>query len=165
MQCVVNLEKLFVLTEGVFIALGSNVGDREQNARHAIAMLGDEPEISIIQQSKMIETQPVGPIEQGLFINVVIEITTTLSPSALLAICLVIEEKLGRVRAERWGPRTIDLDIILFGSKVLKEPHLTIPHPELLKRSFVLCPLLGIAPDVVHPVFRQQISDLSKDQA
>lgn len=140
-----------VLTEQVFIALGSNIGDREKNLIKAIELLENEPEIEIVKQSSFIDTQAVGPIEQESFLNAVIEIRTTLIPKELLTNCLAIEEKLGRTRAVRWGPRTIDLDILFYGDQTIEEPHLIIPHPELLKRAFVLEPLSEIAPDFVHP--------------
>jgi len=152
MHCVASMGTSSMLSEGVFVALGSNVGDREYYVSKAIELLGGESEISIIKQSTMLETEPVGPINQGMFLNAVIEITTALSPKALLRVCLKIEEKLGRVRTKRWGPRTIDLDIVLFGNKIIHMPNLTIPHPELMNRSFVLVPLVEIAPDAVHPV-------------
>ena len=140
-----------MLTKEVFIALGSNVGDREQYLCRAIHLLDCESSIKIIKQSTFIETEPVGPIEQRSFLNGVIEIETSLSPRKLLDTCLQIEDQLGRIRKQRWGPRTIDLDIILFGEQCVKEDHLKIPHPELLNRLFVLEPLAEISPHVLHP--------------
>ena len=139
------------MTSGVFIALGSNIGDRYDFLSKAISLLGKQTQILIVKQSTFIETEPVGLTEQGLFLNGVLEITTSFSPSELLATCLSIEVLLGRTRAERWGPRTIDLDIILFGDQNIVLPNLKIPHPELHNRAFVLEPLAEIAPHVVHP--------------
>jgi 2-amino-4-hydroxy-6-hydroxymethyldihydropteridine diphosphokinase len=153
-----------MLTEGVFIALGSNVGDREQYISKAIGLLGVESKISMINQSTCIETDPVGPIAQGLFLNCVIEISTSLSPKSLLAVCLAIEEKLGRIRTERWGPRTIDLDIVMFGSLVIDDSQLTIPHPELLNRTFVLIPLAEISPQVCHPLLGITVLEMLQTQ-
>lgn len=135
----------------MFIALGSNIGDRHDFLLQAISLLGKQQAIVIVKQSSFIETKPIGLTEQRLFINGVVEITTSLTPQELLATCLAIEEKLGRTRAERWGPRRIDLDIILFGDQTIALPNLKIPHPEFLFRAFVLEPLAQIAPHVMHP--------------
>ncbi len=154
------MEKYFMLTDGVFIALGSNVGDRERYISQAIDFLAAEVGIMVLKQSRSIETEPVGPIEQGLFLNAVIEISTALSPKDLLAKCLAIEERMGRIRTERWGPRTIDLDIVLFGNEVIDEAYLTIPHRELPNRNFVLAPLAEIAPEARHPLLGVTASEM-----
>ncbi|MDP7009592.1 MAG: 2-amino-4-hydroxy-6-hydroxymethyldihydropteridine diphosphokinase [Phycisphaerales bacterium] len=138
-------------TDGVFIALGSNVGDRAQNLDQAVCAFNEHACITIQKQSEWIETEPVGPIAQANFLNGVIRIKTTLTPCELLEVCLQIEQKLGRVRTRRWGPRTIDLDIVLFGSEIVDEVALRIPHLELQNRAFVLEPLAAIEPDVIHP--------------
>jgi len=148
------------VTNEVFIALGSNLGHRKNYIRNAITLLGNNPKITVVKQSSLIETKPVGPIEQGLFINAVIEISTTLTPLELLATCLAVEEQFGRVRTQRWGPRTIDLDIILFADRIIGEANLKIPHPELLMRLFVLEPLAEIAPKIQHPVLRMTALDM-----
>jgi 2-amino-4-hydroxy-6-hydroxymethyldihydropteridine diphosphokinase len=101
----------------------------------------------------VLETEPVGNEDQGNFLNAVIEIETTLSPNQLMQTCLDIEMQQGRVRAEKWGPRTIDIDILLFSDQLIKEDRLHVPHPEMQNRSFVLTPLVEIAPMTVHPVF------------
>lgn len=142
------------VTSEVFIALGSNIGHRKSYIRNAITLIGNYPEITVVKQSSLIETKPVGPIDQDLFINAVIEISTSLTPPELLATCLAVEEQFGRVRTQRWGPRTIDLDIILFADRIIGETNLKIPHPELQMRVFVLVPLAEIAPKIEHPVLR-----------
>ena len=140
------------MTEGVFIALGSNVGDRQQHLQAAIALLDAEERVRVVSQSSFLGTKPVGPIAQDDFLNAVVEIETTHSPASLHAVCLAIERSLGRVRNERWGPRTIDLDIVLFDQQVINDHQLTIPHAEMTCRAFVLEPLTEIAPDCVHPL-------------
>ena len=147
-------------TNEVFIALGSNLGHRKNYIRNAITLLGNNPKITLVKRSSLIETKPVGPIAQGLFINAVIEISTSLTPPELLATCLAVEEQFGRVRTQRWGPRTIDLDIILFADSIIGEANLKIPHPELLMRLFVLEPLAEIAPKIEHPVLRMTSVDM-----
>ena len=148
------------MTSEVFIALGSNVGHRKNYIRNAITLLGNNPKITVVKQSSLIETKPVGPIEQGLFINAVIEISTSLTPPELLATCLAVEEQIGRVRTKRWGPRTIDLDIILFADRIIAGANLNVPHPELSMRVFVLEPLAEIAPEIQHPVLRMTAVDM-----
>ena len=140
------------MTKGVFIALGSNIGDRKQHLQAAIALLDAEEGLEVVSQSSFLETKPVGPVAQEDFLNAVVEITTTLSPRSLHAVCLAIERALGRMRDERWGPRTIDLDIVLFDQQIIDEHQLTIPHAEMSCRAFVLEPLAEIAPDCTHPI-------------
>lgn len=136
----------------VFLSLGSNLGDRLENLRRAIARLDAHPEIDVILSSSIYLTEPVGGIQQPDFLNLVLELDTSLEPGDLHAICRDIEVELRR-RAGRiaMGPRTIDLDILLYGQLILAEADLTIPHPRMMERAFVLVPLVEIAPDVVIP--------------
>lgn len=145
----------------VFIGIGSNEGDRLHNVSEAIRLLGASEGIRVAQMATIIETEPIGGPPQGPFLNTVVEIDTPLSPHALLAVLKDIERRLGRVpSAERWGPRPIDLDILLYGDLILQEPALTIPHPRLHERLFVLEPLAQLAPDQLHPTLQQPISAL-----
>jgi 2-amino-4-hydroxy-6-hydroxymethyldihydropteridine diphosphokinase len=135
-----------------YIALGSNEGDRHDYLRRAVAALAEVPGVEGVRQSSLYETAPVGgPPGQGPYLNAVVAVRTTLAPEALLARLLDIEARLGRVRAVRDGPRTIDLDLLLLGDTILDRPDLTLPHPRLHERLFVLEPLAEIAPGVVHP--------------
>ncbi len=135
----------------VFIALGSNLGDREAYLWQALGLLAAEPAIKVQRVSSFYETKPVGNLEQPNFMNAVAQLTCALSPLELLHILHAIENRLGRERREPWGPRTIDLDLLLFGQETLEEPGLTVPHPRLLERDFVLVPLAEIAPDLILP--------------
>ncbi|HMO36811.1 MAG TPA: 2-amino-4-hydroxy-6-hydroxymethyldihydropteridine diphosphokinase, partial [Gemmatales bacterium] len=139
-----------------YIALGSNLGDRAGYLQAALLQLRQTPNISVRQVSRFWETTPVGgPAGQHAYLNAAAEIETTLEPSALLKILLQIEAEQERVRTTRYGPRTLDLDILLFDDQILHEPQLTIPHPRLHERSFMLGPLAEIAPQALHPVFRR----------
>jgi 2-amino-4-hydroxy-6-hydroxymethyldihydropteridine diphosphokinase len=133
----------------VFIGIGSNLGNREDNCNDAIRRLGRSG-IEIIARSSMYETEPWGVTDQPKFINMVIRIGTTLEPSELLAALKEIERKMGRVDTGKWGPRVIDLDILLYGDLVIDEPDLTIPHPHMFERDFVLKPLSEIAPEIIR---------------
>jgi len=144
-----------------FIALGSNLGPREKNITAALAALQSTREVEVSKVSGLYETDPVGgPPDQGRFINAVAKISTTLSPSRLLAVCQGIEKSLGRKRAMRWGPRTIDLDILLFDDEIQSSAELTIPHPMMHERRFVLEPLCEIAPRTQHPVLQQTAREI-----
>ena len=149
-----------------YIGVGSNVGDKKANCQRAIELL--EEADKVVAVSSLYYTEPVGYQEQEDFINAVVALETERSPAVLLARCLALEERLGRKRTLRWGPRTIDLDILLYGEQVVNLPDLVIPHPQMAARKFVLVPLVEIAPDAVHPVLkktaRQMLQEL-KDTA
>ena len=136
----------------VFVGLGSNLGERESMIRLALDDLARLPSTALVRASSLYETEPVGDTEQPNFLNAVAQLETELAARQLLWNLLLIERRLGRVRSRRWGPRTIDLDLLLYGSEVLDEPGLQVPHPELIRRSFVLVPLVELDPLVVHPV-------------
>ena len=141
-----------------YIALGSNLGDKTAACRRAIDLLARTGRVTAV--SSFFCTEPVGYSAQDEFVNAVVEVETSRSPLALLAACHVIEDELGRNRIIRWGPRTIDLDILLYGDAVIESEELTIPHPRMAERGFVLVPLNEIAPQAVHPVLRKTVSRL-----
>jgi 2-amino-4-hydroxy-6-hydroxymethyldihydropteridine diphosphokinase len=122
--------------ERVFVALGSNLGEREAHLAHARARLAVLPHTHLVAASAIEETAPLGPVTQGPFLNQMVLLLTGLEPAELLDHCLAIESERGRERHERWGPRTLDLDIIRFGVRTVQEPGLVIPHPELPHRDF-----------------------------
>lgn len=136
----------------IFLGLGSNLGDREQNIIAAIRRLDDHPQIIIQKVSSLYETEPVGFTDQPAFLNAAVSITTGLEPLALLAVCLKIEKQLGRIRTERWGPRTIDIDMLLYHGFIVEDSTLVLPHPRMEKRNFVLVPLGEIAG--AEPLYR-----------
>lgn len=144
----------------MFVAVGSNEGDRAgliAAARDALERAG----VCIARESSLHETAPVGgPPGQGPYLNGVWELGTSLAPRALLEVLLEVERGLGRVRGERHGPRTIDLDLLFHGDAILKEEGLEVPHPEAHRRRFVLAPLAEIAPDFLHPVHRKTVAEL-----
>ena len=128
-----------------FLGLGSNLGDRWQHLRDAIAALPD-----VVGVSPVYETDPVGgPADQGAYLNLVVELDTDLSPRQLLEVARRLEDEARRVRAERWGPRTLDVDLLLVGDEVVEEDDLVVPHPRMWARAFVLVPLSDLAPDLV----------------
>jgi 2-amino-4-hydroxy-6-hydroxymethyldihydropteridine diphosphokinase len=134
-----------------FVGIGSNLGDRETNLRRAFELLSAEDGIDVVAVSEIRETEPVGPVEQGPFLNGAVQVETSLPPAELLERLLSVESRLGRVRDERWGPRTIDLDLLLYGDETLDEPGLTVPHARLHERRFVLEPLTDLDPGLRIP--------------
>jgi 2-amino-4-hydroxy-6-hydroxymethyldihydropteridine diphosphokinase len=129
-----------------FLGLGSNLGDREAQLRRAVEGIPD-----VVAVSPVYETEPVGGPEQGPYLNLVVELETVLSPRELLDLCHRLERDAQRVRAQRWGPRTLDVDVLLVGHLTVDEPDLQVPHPRLYQRRFVLAPLADLAPDLIPP--------------
>jgi 2-amino-4-hydroxy-6-hydroxymethyldihydropteridine diphosphokinase len=142
----------------VYLSLGSNVGDREANLKNALVRLQDLG--NIISLSSFYETEPVEVTAQPWFLNAVVALETEKMPKQLLASLLRVEQEMGRRRLQKKGPRTIDIDILLFGNSVVAAKELTIPHPAMHERRFVLEPLAEIAPEQRHPVFKRTIREL-----
>ena len=132
-----------------YLGVGSNLGDRLGCLTEAVRQLHATPEVRVVTVSSIYETKPVGVTDQPDFLNGVVAIRTSLAPMALLEVCLRIEAGLGRVRRERWGPRTLDLDLLWFAGVVMTAENLTLPHPRMAERAFVLVPLAEIAPQLV----------------
>ena len=144
-----------------YIAVGANLGDREANIRMAIRQLDTLPGTRVLRVSRLLENPAVGgPSNSPDFLNGVIEIETTLDPHALLHRLLDVEQEMGRQRREKWAPRVIDLDLLLYADQVIAGGDLTIPHPLMHTRRFVLEPLAQIAPDIVHPTAHLTIAQL-----
>lgn len=144
----------------VFLGLGSNVGDRLRRIERAIEALGADPRVEVVARAPLYETEPWGYQAQRRFLNTVVEIRTALPPLELLRKLQEIEKALGRRRRERWGPREIDLDLLLYGDRVLEAEGLRVPHPHLHERAFVLVPLAELAPRVEHPRLHRTMEEL-----
>lgn len=142
-----------------YLLLGTNLGDRAQNLNTAIAFI--EKEVGeVFKKSSVYETAAWGKTDQPGFLNLAIGVKTDVAPLVLLNILLGIEKKMGRVRMERWGERLIDIDIIFYADKIVNDDQLTLPHPEMHKRRFVLEPLNEIAADFVHPILKEKVSSI-----
>ena len=147
----------------VFIALGSNIGNKRENLERALDKMSELPDTEIIKRSSVIETEPFGYIEQESFLNSVAELNTLLLPHEMLGNLLGIEDEMGRVRVIKWGPRIIDLDILFYNDMVMSDMNLTVPHPGIAERMFVLDPLFEIAPNFLHPVLRKTVFQLKNE--
>ena len=145
-----------------YIGLGSNLGDRADALKRAVRAIAEREGVRVTRRSAVYETEPVGP-PQPPFLNAAIEVETTLAPHELLEACLSVETAIGRTRppgGDRHGPRVIDLDILLYGSDIVAEPDLVVPHPALHKRAFALAPLCDLAADLRHPALGRPLGDL-----
>ena len=145
-----------------YLCLGSNLGDREKNLIRALSLLSQE--VKLERVSSIYETEPVGYKEQPFFLNLVCQVTTNLNPRELLRLAKVIENKMGRTPSEQINsPRPIDIDILFYDSQITKTRDLTIPHPRLADRAFVLIPLTQIAPELIHPELGKSITELASN--
>ena len=145
--------------QNVFLGLGSNIGDRKNNIQQTISKI-EHCIGEIAAQSSLYKTAAWGKTDQSYFINQVIKISTPLSPIDLLDQVLRVERQRGRIRKEKWGARSIDIDILFYGSEIIELPRLLIPHPFIAERRFVLAPMHELAPDFLHPVFERTIREL-----
>lgn len=146
------------MTQPAYLSLGSNLGDRENNLRAAIDALQATMHVSVV--SSLYETEPVGVVDQPSFYNLALAVQTDLDPQSLLETIKRIEREVGRRPTFRWGPRLIDIDILLYDDLIVDTPQLVIPHREMANRAFVLVPLAEIAPDLLHPVLALPIREL-----
>ena len=134
-----------------YVGLGANIGPREVTLLRAVDLLAEAEGVDVVAVSTLRETEPVGVVDQPPFLNGAVEVETTLAPRALLDLLLEIERSLGRVRDERWGPRTVDLDLLVYGGETVEEPGLRVPHPRLRERRFALEPLAELNPELEVP--------------
>lgn len=148
-----------------YLGLGSNLGDREEHIRRACQELGAHPKISVERLSSLYETAPVGVTDQPDFLNAAVAVRTSLPPEELLAVLLATEAGLGRIRNARWGPRVIDIDLLVYGDETIDRPNLAVPHPRLRERAFALVPLAEIAPDLKPPGFHRAVAELAPTAA
>ena len=155
-----SASKKKIMIKTVYIGIGSNLNDPEKNCKQAIDLIHAHPDIAVTARSAFYETEPWGIKDQNWFVNAVIRAETSLPPKELLLVLLTMEIKMGRVRGEKWGPRIIDLDLLLYEDLILEIEGLKIPHPEIQNRNFVLIPLLEIDPERTHPVFKKTPGEL-----
>jgi len=151
------------MTHRALIGVGSNIGLAAQNCKKAIELVNKSESVNVTAQSSLYESQPVGKTNQPWFVNSTIEVYTKLGPEELLQYLLNIEQEFGRIRKEKWGARIIDLDILDFEGLIIDSKTLTLPHPEMTQRRFVLEPLSEIAGETIHPLKKKMISDLLKE--
>lgn len=153
----------FMETQTAFVGVGSNLGDKRGYCLKAIDLLDEMEGITVKQRSSLYRSAPIGPQNQDWFVNAVIRLQTSLSPQELLAAVHLVEMELERKRERRWGPRTIDLDILFYNDEIIENEALRIPHPEIDQRHFVLLPLAEIAPRFQHPEHRKTILQLLRN--
>jgi len=143
-----------------YIGLGANLGEPAVQVAEAVARLRELPEVEVLRVSRLYRTPPLGPPGQPWYVNAVVQVKTRLTPEELLRVLLMVERRMGRERGERWGPRLIDLDLLLYNGEIIREAGLTVPHPEMHRRAFVLVPLAEIAPEAWHPVLKKTAREL-----
>jgi len=146
-----------------YIGIGSNEGNKRTNIKSAIDLINEIADCNIEKISSVYETLPFGDIEQDNFFNAVIKISTKLNPQELFIELKKIEQRLGRIIREKWGPREIDLDVLLFNDLIFSDEIITLPHKGIIYRDFVLVPLIEIEPELIHPVFNKKIVDFVLD--
>lgn len=147
-----------------YISVGSNIGNRFDYLKKSIQLLQSTEGVKVNAVSSIYETDPVGYVNQAAFLNIVLELGVLLTPLELLKKCNEIEHELGRIRDIRWGPRTVDLDILLYNEENMKTEKLTIPHPRMMERGFVLVPLVELNPELVEPLTKQSLLKLAHVQ-
>ncbi|MFB5284844.1 2-amino-4-hydroxy-6-hydroxymethyldihydropteridine diphosphokinase [Peribacillus sp. Hz7] len=143
-----------------YLSIGSNIGNRLATFHEALRLLDSNKLVKVVSSSSLYETDPVGYTDQDCFLNAVIKVFTSLSPEELLQTCLSIETKLGRKREIRWGPRTLDLDILLYNQENIETESLSVPHPRMQERAFVIVPLLELDPDIKLPNVNASLNDI-----
>lgn len=143
-----------------YLGLGANIGERHENLKRAIQLLNDESHVEVTKESSIYETAPYGKTDQPDFLNMALEVETDLEPIELLEFCSSVENELGRVREEVWGPRIIDIDVLIYEDLEIDIDNLIVPHEEMHLRKFVLEPLNEIAPNAVHPTFNKTVKEL-----
>ncbi|AZV40823.1 2-amino-4-hydroxy-6-hydroxymethyldihydropteridine diphosphokinase [Peribacillus asahii] len=143
-----------------YLSIGSNIGNRLATFHEALQLLDSNKLVKVVGSSSLYETDPVGYTDQDCFLNAVIKVFTSLSPEELLQTCLNIETKLGRKREIRWGPRTLDLDILLYNQENIETESLSVPHPRMQERAFVIVPLLELDPDIKLPNVNASLNDI-----
>ena len=143
-----------------YLGLGSNLGNKQNYITNAIKYISELENVEIKKTSSIITTKPYGKIDQPDFLNCVVELNTNILPEELLKKCLNIEDQLGRSRKGKWGPRTIDIDMLFYEDKIMNTKLLVLPHPELHKREFVLISLSELCPDLIHPIINKKIKDI-----
>ncbi len=150
-----------ILKHTAFVALGSNLGDRQGNLNRAVELLKQHG-VEVLKVSTFIETEPYGVTDQPRFLNGACMVKTDLSPLELLRLLLSVEKEMGRVRLRHWGERNIDLDLLLYEGVIMDTEELRLPHPDMANRDFVMLPLAELAPSLIHPVLQKTMQELAE---